>query len=129
MGAPSHKSRTTGSGGAGCVSALQRLERPAGAASNESKKVGRGRVGWRGERENAGQRLAQGDPKAAAQQARSGAQPGRGSDRREEGEGVEDIKKRRGRRRRAGGILYLSKAARGRFARLGEAKPKEAEHR
>jgi hypothetical protein len=48
MEVPSYIPRATGSDGAGCVSASQRLDQPAGAASNESKKVGEGRVGWQG---------------------------------------------------------------------------------
>jgi hypothetical protein len=60
MGALSHKPPTIGSVRAGCASYRrrhpgQRLDQPAGEASNESTKVGRRRVGGR---QGAGQRPA-----------------------------------------------------------------------
>jgi hypothetical protein len=133
MGALSHDPPAIKSGRAGCASDHRRqpgqqLDQPAGEASNKSTKV---------EREG---RLEAGSRSAAW---RCDAVPLRGPERRRskpEGEASWKGSERRGRSRRqkgrddggvqgAAGSLCSGQAARGRVARSGGAKPKEAAHR
>ncbi len=118
MGAPSHKPPTTGPGGAGRASASQRLERQRGRRRIRARRRGKGGSVGRGERGN------------TAQPARSGAQPGRGSERREEGTEVEDKKEETREGDGAQRALYTRVKRRGRrLPQWGGAKPEAAAHR
>jgi hypothetical protein len=100
----------------------QRLDQPAGEASNESTKVRRGRVGWRWE---AGQRWAL----RARRRRRSKPERGPAGRDSKEGEGVVDKKKGTTEGIEEQRALYTLAKRRGRVARSGGAKPEPTAHR
>jgi hypothetical protein len=96
----------------------QRLDPLAGGASNEGRSVGGRKPVSAG---------ALRDPEAAAQQVRRGGPAGREAN--ERGGSRRQKRVDDGGDRGAAGSLYQGQAARGRLARSGRAKPKEAAHR